>query len=104
MIVESVPPKGNRAVVETLAIDGPYAASGEVNWDGKAATPGGFITLKGSPYEVTFELTSKSGKKSTSDPGKLGIEVRTSESWSTTAARSTSPTSGSRPSPRSSTS
>ena len=76
MIVESVPPKGDRAVVETLAIDGPYAASGEVNWDGKAATPGGFITLKGSPYEVTFELTSKSGKKSTSDPGKLGIEVK----------------------------
>jgi hypothetical protein len=76
MIVESVPPKGDRAVVETLAIDGPYAASGEVNWDGKAATPDGFITLKGSPYEVTFELTSKSGKKSTSDPGKLGIEVK----------------------------
>ena len=77
MIVETVPPNGKRAVVETLAVAGPYAASGEVNWDGKAAaTPGGFITLKDSPYEVTVELTSKSGKKSTSSPGKLRIEVK----------------------------
>jgi hypothetical protein len=76
MIVESVPTKGDRAVVESLAVAGPYAASGEVNWDGKAGTPGGFISLKGSPYEVTFELTSKSGKLSKSSPGKFGIEVK----------------------------
>jgi hypothetical protein len=63
-------------MVESLAVAGPYAASGEVNWDGKAGTPGGFITLKGSPYEVTFELTSKSGKTSKSSPGKLAIEVK----------------------------
>jgi hypothetical protein len=76
MIVESVPAKGDRAVVESLAVPGPYAASGEVNWDGKAATPGGFLTLKGSPYEVTFQLTSKSGKTSKSGQGKLRIEVK----------------------------
>jgi hypothetical protein len=76
MIVESVPAQGDRSVVESLDIAGPFAASGEVNWDGKAATPDGFITLKGSPYQVTFELTSKSGKKSTSDPGKVRIEVK----------------------------
>jgi hypothetical protein len=76
MVVESVPAKGKRTVVESLSVPGPFAASGEVNWDGKAATPGGFITLKGSPYEVTFELTSKSGKTSKSAPGKLRIEVK----------------------------
>jgi hypothetical protein len=76
MIVKSVPAKGDRAMVESLAVPGPYAASGEVNWDGKAATEGGFITLKGSPYEVTFELTSKSGAKSKSSPGKLRIDVK----------------------------
>jgi hypothetical protein len=76
MVVTSVPAKGDRAIVEGLPVDGPYKASGEVDWGGKASTPGGLITLKGSPYEVTFELTSKSGKKSTSTAGKIRLEVK----------------------------
>jgi hypothetical protein len=76
MIVESVPAHGDRAVVENLDIPGPFSASGSIDWDGKAETPGGFITLKGSPYEVTFALVSKSGKKSKSTVGKIQLEVK----------------------------
>ncbi len=76
MLVRSVPSKGDPAVVQTLTIDGPYAASGDLDWDGKALTPGGFITLRGAPYEIAFELTSKSGKVSTSNTGKISLEVQ----------------------------
>lgn len=76
MIVKSVPPKGAPSVVQSLAVDGPYAATGALDWDGKALTPGGFITLKGSPYEVAFELTSKSGRISTSNTGNVGLQVQ----------------------------
>lgn len=76
MIVESVPAHGDSAVVENLDIPGPFSASGSIDWDGKAETPGGFITLKGSPYEVTFALVSKSGKKSKSAVGKIQLEVK----------------------------
>lgn len=75
MVVESVPPKGAPAVVGTIAIAGPYSASGAIDWDGKVGTSAGVITLKGSPYHVSFELTSTSGKKSTSDPGEIRLEV-----------------------------
>jgi hypothetical protein len=76
MIVKSVPAKGDPAVVETMALPGPFQASDKVPYDGKATTPSGLITLKGSPYEVTFELVSKSGKKSTSKVGQLRLEVQ----------------------------
>ena len=76
MIVRSVPAKGDPSIVERMAIDGPYSASGSVDWEGKASTPGGLITLKGSPYEIRFELVSKSGKQSTSNVGKIKLEVK----------------------------
>ncbi|HEV3031578.1 MAG TPA: hypothetical protein VG319_08025 [Polyangia bacterium] len=76
MIVKSIPATGDPAVVETQALSGPFPASDKIAYDGTASTPGGLITLKGSPYEVTFELVSKSGKKSTSKAGQLRLEVQ----------------------------
>jgi hypothetical protein len=80
MKVKSVPAKGEATVIDTIIdpiqIPEPYSATGKLDWDGKISGPAGVITLKGSPYEVTFELTSKSGKTSTSNPGKIQIEVQ----------------------------
>jgi hypothetical protein len=76
LVITSVPPKGDRAVVGEIPVPGPYAASGTFVWDGRASTPGGTITVKGSPYEIMFELVSTTGKKSTSATGNTAVEVK----------------------------
>jgi hypothetical protein len=80
MKVKSVPAKGEPTLInrifDSIPIPEPYSATGKLDWDGKISSEAGVITLKGSPYEVTFELTSKSGKTSTSDAGRIQIEVQ----------------------------
>jgi hypothetical protein len=76
MVVRSTPPRGEAIMVEELALPGPYAATGAVEWDGHAAAlPGGLITLKGSPYAICFELTTVSGGRSQSGSGSIRLEV-----------------------------
>lgn len=75
ILVRSMAPSGERAVLHRSLLPKPYGASGTVEWDGSADIPGGLITLRGAPYEVTFALTSTSGKRSTSAPATVKVEV-----------------------------
>ena len=76
MVVKSAPAKGDPVVLGQIPIEGPYSASGKIEWDGKIPGETGIITLKKSPFEIAFELTSKSGNTSTSDAGKIRLEVK----------------------------
>jgi hypothetical protein len=62
-------------LVEVRMLPGPFQASGDLLWNGGAAMGIGYITLRGSPYEVNFELTSMSGSVSTSDPAIVALRV-----------------------------
>jgi hypothetical protein len=62
-------------VVELRNVPPPYEASGSLLWNGKATTGAGYITLRDSPYEITFELTSTSGTLSVSDPVEVAVIV-----------------------------
>jgi hypothetical protein len=62
-------------VVGRLPVAGPYEGMGEMHWDGHLESKEELITLAESPYHLWFELTSKSGHHSVSNPTMVEIEV-----------------------------
>jgi hypothetical protein len=62
-------------VVEERVLPAPYEATGTVSWNGEATLPAGCISVRGSPYEVTFELTSASGAVSASEAATVAVRV-----------------------------
>jgi hypothetical protein len=58
-----------------LPVPGPYLAHGEMLWEGRLAPAEALIQLAQSPYEVRFELVSRSGHDSTSDSAEIQLEI-----------------------------
>ena len=75
LIVKSLPGgEQGDGVVARLPVEGPYGAAGEMFWDGHLSK-GEVIQLDKSPYELRFELTSKSGHRSKSEGTEVQLEV-----------------------------
>jgi hypothetical protein len=76
LVVKSLPggPQG-AGVVGRLPVAAPYEGMGEMQWDGHLESKEQLITLAESPYHLWFELTSRSGHHSVSNPTMVELEV-----------------------------